>query len=110
MGTFLGQKGLKCRTKKIYICNMSMIWLRASWKSIKFTFTFGNIEIYKFNIYLILEHEIITRYYNYIKNEYVYIYIYILRNVWLQESKKSLDADMDFLLRMQVNKPCDDIL
>ena len=106
MGTFLGQEGMKCRTKK-YICNMSMVWLRAAWKSIKFTFTFGNIEIYKFNIYPILEHEIITRYYNYIN---IYIYIYIEKSMITRNSKKSLDADMDFLLRKQVNKPCDDIL
>ena len=69
---------------------------------------FGNIEIYIFNIYLILEHEIITRYYNYIK--YIYIYIYLEKSMITRNSKKSLDADMDFLLRKQVNKPCDDII
>ena len=72
-------------------------------------FTFGNIEIYKFNIYPILEREIITRYYNYIKKN-IYLYIYIEKSMITRNSKRSLDADMDFLQRKQVNKPCDDIL
>ena len=41
---------------------------------------------------------------------YIYIYIYIEKCMITRNSKKSLDADMDFLLRKQVNKPCDDIL